>query len=55
MTTTEWKDCETRWPCRKCGGDNVKYRIREDDEGHEDICYCCKSCRHTWWVEGSDY
>lgn len=56
--TTEWKKVplESEFKCRKCGSDDVEYRIVESYDGaHEDYNYHCNGCNRTWWAEGSDY
>ena len=39
--------------CRKCNSDDIEYYETDD---YEDYHYFCmnESCKHDWWVEGSD-
>jgi DNA-directed RNA polymerase subunit M/transcription elongation factor TFIIS len=48
------KDENPNFPCRKCGSQDVNYRIVEDDDCHEDINYWCPTCGYSWWSEGCD-
>lgn len=54
---SDWKrvaDENPEFRCKKCKSDNLKYRIVEDDECHEDINYWCPDCKYQWWVDGID-
>lgn len=54
----DWKYTNLENPdfiCRKCGSNNIRYRIVEDSSCHEDINYHCDNCNKDWWVEGADY
>jgi predicted RNA-binding Zn-ribbon protein involved in translation (DUF1610 family) len=55
MTWEAVKDTNTNFKCKKCGSVNLKYRIVEDSDCHEDINYWCPDCNYSWWIEGSDY
>lgn len=53
-----WKSVSAEnsdFTCKKCGSHNLKYRIVEDSDCHEDINYWCPDCKYEWWVEGPDY
>ncbi len=52
MNETDWKPAETT-KCM-CGSRNVKYRISDDDECHDDAEYKCNECGKTWWIDGID-
>lgn len=42
-------------PCRKCGKENVLYRVVESYDGaHEDEQFRCPDCNGEWWIDGSD-
>lgn len=42
-------------PCRKCGGDQVFFRVcKSNDGGYEDEKYECRGCGATWWIDGID-
>lgn len=53
-----WKPTKAENPdfyCRKCGSDDVWYKIWESAcGGYEDIKYKCRGCKRAWWVEGPD-
>ena len=55
MTWNLVKNENPNFTCKKCRSDNLKYRIVEDDECHEDINYWCPDCGANWWVDGIDY
>lgn len=38
--------------CSKCYSIHIQYRITQGD--HEDCCYRCNDCGHTWWADGID-
>ena len=54
----DWKPTKPENPafkCRKCGSDDVWYRVWESScGGYEDVHYECRSCKREWWVEGPD-
>jgi DNA-directed RNA polymerase subunit M/transcription elongation factor TFIIS len=54
----DWKPTRAenpRFKCRKCGSDDVWYRVWDsDDGGFEDVEYECRGCGRKWWFEGSD-
>ncbi len=51
---SQWKPAE-ELECPNCGEKEVIYRDWISyDEAHEDTCFSCNSCKHLWWVEGSD-
>jgi predicted SprT family Zn-dependent metalloprotease len=53
--TTDWKPIEEKhYPCRTCGSHEIEYREWEDDAGHLDYQYRCRTCDHIWWAEGTD-
>lgn len=54
MTWKLVRDENPNFVCKKCGSDELKYRIVDDDYGHEDFNYWCPICSASWWVEGSD-
>jgi DNA-directed RNA polymerase subunit M/transcription elongation factor TFIIS len=55
---SDWKPTRAenpRFKCRKCGSDDVWYRVWDsDDGGFEDVEYECRGCGRKWWFEGSD-
>lgn len=54
----EWKYTKLENPdftCKRCGSNNIKYRVVEDYDCHEDINYHCEDCGKSWWIEGADY
>lgn len=57
--STDWKPTKVENPdfkCRKCGSDNIYYRIWDSSDGaHTDYKYECRECNRVWWFEGSDY
>jgi DNA-directed RNA polymerase subunit M/transcription elongation factor TFIIS len=54
----DWKPTKAESPhfkCRKCGSDDVWYRIWDSDcGGFEDAQYECHCCGYKWWCESSD-
>jgi hypothetical protein len=51
LMDSEWQACDRRCTC---GDRNVVYRVVEDDEGHTDEQYRCRSCGRDWWIDGAD-
>ncbi len=41
--------------CRKCGAQQVTYRVWESSDGaYEDYKYTCGACGFVWWIDGID-
>ena len=52
----EWETVpKERAKCRHCGSNEVRYRLVQDDQGHEDANYQCQVCKKSWWIDGPDY
>jgi transposase-like protein len=49
-----WEAVGDKIKCKRCDSVNLKYRIIEDSDCHEDINYWCPDCNYSWWVEGSE-
>lgn len=43
------------YPCPKCHKETLECRIWESScGGYEDYKYDCRSCGHSYWVDGID-
>jgi len=41
-------------PCPKCQGELVYDVWESSDGGHEDLQFHCKTCGHSFWIDGID-
>jgi hypothetical protein len=53
MSNNDWKPADRH--CPKCDEPTLEYRVVESScGGYEDVNYCCRTCRHEWWIDGDD-